>query len=468
MLENLSPDSVFRYFEAICSIPHGSGNTAAISDFCVEFAEKHGLEYIKDALNNVIIKKPATVGFEGHPPIILQGHLDMVCEKKPDSDIDFFKDGLRLRINGDLLSAEGTTLGADDGIAVAMILAVLEDSGMAHPPIEAVFTVDEEIGMDGAEFLDTSLLSGRTLINIDSGEEGIITAGCAGGAKTEFLLPVKYESNKQPCFKIIISGLLGGHSGVDINKGRQNAVKLLAELLSSINCDFRLADINGGFKDNVIPNACECIIACEYDITEAVNEFIKNKISLSEPGLAVTAEPADFPVCFDYESHCRIIDFISAVPNGIIAMSRDIDGFVQSSANIGILKTESEKIKAVVSVRSSIAAEKEEIINNLRGIASEYNAEFSVHGHYPAWEYRRSSRLRDTMTAVYRNLFGTLPKKEAVHAGLECGLFSKKIPDLDAVSIGPNMWDIHTVNERLSIMSVERTYKYLCAVLNEL
>lgn len=468
MLENIAPPRVFHYFEKICSIPHGSGNTGAISSFCVDFAVKHGLEYKKEAINNVIIKKPASAGCENRPPVILQGHLDMVCEKAPDCSIDFSKDALSLELNGDLLSARGTTLGADDGIAVAMILAILEDTSLAHPPIEAIFTVDEEVGMDGAEALDTSYLSGKTLINLDSGEEGILTAGCAGGAKLDFKLPIGFEANELPCCRITLQGLLGGHSGVDINKGRQNADKLMLELLSSIDTEYRLVSINGGFKDNVIPNACECVIAGISDISHYIDSFISSHRSSDEPGLTVISAPAFSALRFDKESHNRAIRLINSIPSGVTAMSAEVEGAVQSSENLGILETGEAALKAVASVRSSVAADKQKMIAALEQAAEDAGAEIIVHGHYPAWEYRKSSHLRSTMISVYSKIFGAEPKVEAVHAGLECGLFNEKIPELDAISMGPDMWDIHTVNERLSISSTERTYKYLCEVLKEL
>ena len=469
MLENTAPQSVFRYFEEICAIPHGSGNTAAISDYCIRFAENKGLWCKKDGLNNVIIKKAASAGAETHPPVILQGHLDMVCEKTADCDIDFKKDGLRLRLNGDLLSANGTTLGADDGIAVAMILAILDDDNLEHPPIEAVFTVDEEVGMDGAEGLDTSCLKGSTLINLDSGEENTLTVGCAGGAKAELKIPITLEKNERQCRKILISGLLGGHSGVDINSGRLNADKLLGKLLSDMPFEFRLVSVKGGFKDNVIPNAGECVIASEGDAAEYIKRFVSENTVKTDSGLKVeidAAETAD--MCFDRESTARITDFLNSVPSGVAAMSADMPDQVESSQNLGIIETEKNFVRAVLSVRSSVAAEKQKLLDDLDKTAEAFGAEISTHGHYPAWEFRKKSRLRDTMVSVFSRLYGTEPIVKTIHAGLECGLFNEKIKNFDAVSTGPDMWDIHTVNERLSVSSVERTYKYICEVLKEL
>lgn len=469
MLENTEPKRVFHYFEAISAIPRGSGNTKAVSDYCVRFAKEHGLEVTQDALNNVIIKKKASAGYENHAAVILQGHLDMVCEKEAGLDFDFLRDGLRLRLDGDLLSAEGTTLGADDGIAVAMILAVLEDETLPHPPIEAVFTIDEETGMDGAEALDVSLLNGSTLINLDSGEEGVLTVGCAGGAKVDMFLPLKKEKNGLGCKKITVSGLLGGHSGIDINKGRLNADRLLASLLSALPFEFRLVSINGGFKDNVIPNACECVIAANEDPAETVAAFLGDNTVSSDGGLKITVEDVETAEsCFDLASTKCALDFLNALPCGVASMSEDMDGLVQSSSNIGILRTEDNGIICVMSVRSSVAAEKQQLLDKIEEEAKRSGAELKTHGHYPAWEYRKNSRLRETMVDVFKKLYGKEPQVETVHAGLECGLFSQKFENFDAVSMGPDMWDIHTVNERLSVSSTERTYNYLCNCLKEL
>ncbi len=475
MLEKLAPERVFHYFESICAIPHGSGNTDAIRAFCVDFAQKHGLEHSYDEHNNVLIRKNASKGYESHPAVVLQGHLDMVCEKTDASKIDFTKDGLQLVINGDNLSADGTTLGADDGIAVAMILAILEDSSLAHPPLEAVFTTDEETGMYGAWGFDTSKLSGHTFINLDSGEEGVLTVGCAGGAKADVVLPLVCEPCNNPCFRISITGLLGGHSGIMINEGRQNADKLLGELLVSLP-SFKLVSISGGFKDNVIPNAAECVLstdAVREEIETAAAKFAETHRIATDPGLSVSV--CDAPkseLCLDRHSTDTITEFLTAVPFGVQAMSEHMKGLVQSSLNLGVIRIDDangkKQFHAVLSVRSSVAAEKQDMLDRLQALAASLGASFSVHGHYPAWEYREHSRLRDVMIAVYEKQTGKKPVVETVHAGLECGLFGEKIKDFDAVSTGPDMWDIHTANEHLSISSTERTYQYICEVLKEL
>ena len=473
MLENLSPERVFHYFEAISAIPRGSGNTKAVSEFCVSFAKEHSLGYKRDAIGNVIIKKPASPTYENHPPVILQGHLDMVCEKANGVSHDFEKDGLSLRVDGDLISADGTTLGADDGIAVAMILAVLEDKDIASPAITALFTVDEETGMYGAQEVDSKDLGASVLINIDSEGEGVLTVGCAGGAKVNIDLPLNTAMNTLPCKKVVLSGLLGGHSGIDINKGRQNADVMLARFISSIGGDVKIVEFIGGFKDNVIPASAECVIVDEnnYNIQALADDFIaKNRID-SDPGLTISAEESEsYPLCFDTRSSKRLLDYILSVPSGVAAMDKNMPELVESSMNLGVVSASAAGgiAKTVLSVRSSVAAKKQALLDDLKGIAARFGAGFSTHGHYPAWEFRKDSRLRDVMVSVYEDLYGKRPTVETVHAGLECGLFCEKIPDFDGVSIGPDMWDIHTANERLSVSSTKRTYDYLCAILKEL
>lgn len=467
-LENLNPADVFGYFEDICSIPHGSGNTKAVSDYCVDFAKKHGLSHVQDYLGNIVIKKPASNGYEEHSPVILQGHLDMVCEKDADCDIDMETEGLSLFTDGDLLGAHGTTLGGDDGIAVAMVLAVLADNTLPHPPIEAVFTVDEETGMYGAEGINPALISGRTLINIDSEDEGVLTAGCAGGARAELSLPFQKKSACEEYYTVKVSGLRGGHSGVEIDKGRYNANCLLANFLLTLP-SFRLADIHGGLKDNAIPALSECTVCCDADIKAAADEFVKANYRETDPDFKITVTPAEkISLAADSDESLSAARFLAELPNGIQAMSEDIDGLVETSLNLGILKTENGKINASFAVRSSKNAKKAELLEKLEVLANKYGAQYSSHGHYPAWEYRKSSPLRDTMINAYEKLYGTRPTVAVIHAGLECGLFSEKLENLDAVSFGPNMLDIHTPRERLSVSSTQRTYRYLCEILKML
>lgn len=469
VLDGLKPASVFSFFEALCAIPHGSGNTDAISTYCVDFAKQRKLEVVRDKYNNVLIRKPATPGMEDHPTVILQGHLDMVCEKEAGVDMDFAKDGLRLFVDGDLVRARGTTLGGDDGIAVAMAMAVLDSDDLRHPPLEVLFTTDEETGMDGAIGLDASLLRGRMLLNIDSEAEGVLTVGCAGGARVDLTLPLSEEAVDWPAWKIEVDGLIGGHSGVEIHKGRLNADKVLGELLQSLPVGYRLIHMEGGLKDNAIPVSAHAVLAAEEDPTGWVTEFLSRNQTSKEPGLVIRVTPCEgAEKAFDRISTDKAVELLCQLPNGVQAMSRDIEGLVQTSLNLGIMECKGNCLSISFSVRSSLSKEKEALLNRLQQIAGAFGAAYHTRGHYPAWEYRTVSPLRDVMTRTYERMYGKTPVVAVIHAGLECGLFSEKIPGLDAVSFGPDLYDIHTPRERMSIASVARTYAYLCEVLAEL
>ncbi len=474
-LTGLRPERVFSYFEDICAIPHGSGNTRAISDYCAAFAAAHGLSCHRDAHHNVIIRKPASAGYETHEPVILQGHLDMVCEKEPDCPLDLARDGLRLRVEGDRLSAEGTTLGGDDGIAVAMILAILEDDRLPHPPLEAVLTVDEEVGMLGAAALDAAEVTGRTLINLDSEEEGILTVGCAGGTRVDLHLPIARTApvgtdSPVKAYRLTVDGLIGGHSGVGIDKGRLNANVLMGRLLASLPA-CRIAALRGGLKDNAIPRRCEAVIRSEADVAAIAEAFVKANRLPSDPDLTVTVEPlaadAITEEC-DETASARMIALLNALPNGVMTMSRHLNGLVETSLNLGVTELSGDGLRLSFAVRSMVEAERQALGERLAAIAGQYGAQFSTYGEYPAWEYREHSRLQDTMIAVFRERYGRAPQVTAVHAGLECGILCEKLPGLDAVSCGPDLADVHTTRERLSIASVGRTYDYLCAVLERL
>ena len=468
-LTHLHPERVFHYFEEICAIPHGSGNCGAVSEYCQEVANKLGLWVKRDELNNVIIKKPASKGYESHEPVILQGHLDMVCEKDADCSIDFTSDGLDLFLEGDWIGAKGTTLGGDDGIAVAMALAILEDDTLPHPPLEVVFTTDEETGMYGAEGLDASVLEGKILLNADSECEGILTVSCAGGARTEIRLPLTEEDNAAPCYRVVFSGLQGGHSGVEINRGRHNADVLMGKFLRTLPEACRVVTIFGGTKDNAIPARAECVIASKEDLSSAAEAFVAAHRNEANAGLTatVTAVPTE-STCLDGESTRRIGEFLATVPNGVQAMSKHIEGLVETSLNLGQLTCEGNELKATFALRSSVNEEKMKLARKLEETASAFGGVCTSHGFYPAWEYKEDSRLRDTMVSVFEKKYGKAPVVEAIHAGLECGFFCDKIPGLDAVSFGPDMRDIHTPRERLSVSSTARTYDYLCEILKQL
>jgi dipeptidase D len=468
VLKGVKPERVFHFFEEMCAIPHGSGNTKAISDYCLNFAKEQGLWYNQDSLNNIIIKKSASKGYEDHPAVIIQGHLDMVCEKEPGLDFDFAKDGLKLKLEGDILSASGTTLGGDDGIAIAFALAVLEDNSLFHPKIEALFTVDEETGMFGAEGFDQTLLEGKRLINIDSGEEGIFTVGCAGGARADISIKLEKSKVTAPIYEVKIGGLMGGHSGVEIDKGRLNANKLMGELLNKIPGEFNLISLSGGEKDNVIPSSCTAVIATTENLFDYAQSFKTKAVITTDPDLWVEVTPTTATAGYSYETSRKAIELITSLPNGIISMSKEIKDLVQTSLNLGVMAIKDDRLTVSFAVRSSVNAEKIELLERLSSVANKFSAEYNSHSHYPAWEYKKDSPLREKMVMAFKKCYGKEPVIEAIHAGLECGLFCDKIPNLDAVSFGPDLFEIHTCREHLSVSSVERSYNFLVEVLKNL
>ena len=475
-LASLKPESVFAYFEKICSIPHGSGNTKQISDYLVSFAKEQGLKFIQDADNNVIIFKNGTTGYEAHPPVILQGHMDMVCEKDADCPLNMETDGLDITHDGAYVYANGTTLGGDDGIAVAMAMALLASKDIPHPPLEVLITVDEEIGLLGAASVDLSALKGKILINLDSEEEGIFTVACAGGATATISLPAPKHPVYGPCFQLVVEGLQGGHSGAEIHKNRANANKVMGELLSRIQkvMPLSITSLSGGAKDNAIPRACQVTAVMLGMHADPINEIIDTlqqeiRAQYDEPEAVIRGENVDAlgGNALSAELSTKVISLLCAVPNGIQAMSEEIPGLVQTSLNLGIAKLDGE-LSLSFSVRSSVNDEKEALLEKLRQVAAFHDAAYSQMGEYPAWEYKKDSHLRDIMVRVYRDMYAKEPAIEAIHAGLECGLLSEKIPGLDCISLGPEMHDIHTSREKLGIASTERIWQFLLEVLKEL
>ena len=475
-LSGLEPRLVFSYFAEICAIPHGSGNTKAISDYLVQFAQQQGLHYIQDSLNNVIIFAPGTAGYEDHPPVILQGHMDMVCEKDETCPIDMETEGLDITHDGTWVFANGTTLGGDNGIAVAYGLALLADKTIPHPPIELVVTVDEETGMYGAAGIDLSMLRGKTLINADSEDEGIFTVSCAGGARGKIALPLKRHPVYGPCVKLIVEGLQGGHSGVEIHKNRANANKVMAILLERVQklMPICLTGFSGGAKDNAIPRSCQATMVVLGMHPEQINEVtleLQNEIraQFDEPEAIVRGDDVDAlgGNALSTEDSAKVIALLNAVPNGVQAWSQDIEGLVQTSMNLGVAEME-DALNLTFAVRSSVNQEKRQVLDQLKALAEQFGGNYSETGDYPAWEYKKDSPLRDVMVETYRELFRKEPQVVAIHAGLECGLLSEKIPGLDCVSLGPDMQDIHTSRERLNIASTERTWQLLLEVLKKL
>lgn len=476
ILTGLQPSGVFEMFEQLCGIPHGSRNTKAISDFCVRFAQEHGLDYRQDDSNNVILFAPATPGMEQAQPVMLQGHLDMVCEKEADCPLDLQKEGLNLRTDGEWIWAEGTTLGGDDGIAVAYALAILADPTIPHPPLEVVLTTDEEIGMLGAAAIDLSEVKARRVLNIDSEEEGVLLAGCAGGATVCCHIPLMWTLKKGLRATVQITGLRGGHSGMEIQKGRANANKLMGRFLNEMDEIFAyaLCTVNGGNKDNAIAreSTADVVILPERlaELTAFAaqrQEAYRAEYGEADPDITVAVTPGTEDTFEIMMGDCRrsVLSVLQQLPNGVQQMSRDIEGLVQTSLNLGILKVDFRGIHLTNSVRSSVNAEKQQLIQQLAEICGKLGGSCEVMGEYPAWEYKADSPLREIMTEVYMEQYGRKPAVEVIHAGLECGLLSGKLDGLDCVSFGPDIVDIHTTREKLSIPSVQRTWKLLLEVL---
>ncbi len=475
-LKGLKPEKVFKYFEEICSIPHGSGDMERISDYCLDFAKKHNLKAIKDEENNVIIFKDASKGYENSEPIILQGHLDMVCQKTEDCTIDFETDGLDLTVEGDFLSANGTTLGGDNGIAVAFILAILASDEYAHPPIEAVFTTDEEIGMIGAMALCTDSLRAKRMINLDSEEDDTVTVSCAGGSDFKATLNVKREKAVGKEVVIALGGLLGGHSGVEIDKGRVNASVLMGRVLNYLNsvCDFEVVEITGGDKSNAIPNKTTVKLVTSDETLEIKAkeylEIIKQEIKSREKDFDFAVEiKTEEKECFviDKASKDALVYTLVCVPNGIVEMSKEIDGLVETSLNLGILKTSDNAINFGFALRSNKQSALDFLKQKLSLFFSFGNFEIETSGDYPPWEFVENSQLQEIYKTSYKEQIGMAPKVEAIHAGLECGVFASKIKNLDCISIGPALFDVHTANEKLSISSTERIFNLVLKILEK-
>ena len=475
-LENCEPKRVFYYFEELCKIPHGSGNTKQISDYLVSFAKEHGLEYVQDEMNNVVIYKPATEGYEDAPAVILQGHMDMVCEKRPDVDHDFTKDPLNISVKDGYVTANGTTLGGDDGIAVAYGLALLESKDLAHPALEVLITVDEEIGLLGAEGFDCSVLKGKRLINLDSEAEGSLWISCAGGLSGISTIPVQRVEAEGQKAAVKITGLMGGHSGAEIDKKRANANVLMGRFLYSLQQEtaYEIISLAGGQKDNAITREADAELLVE-DINsvkacaEKLQKGFREEYAGTDEG--ITVEITDLGVASAKVLHPtsreKVLFFLMEVPFGIQKMSGSIDGLVETSTNIGIVKLGEDEFLGSSSVRSSVEAAGAALSDKICYLTEFLGGEYTVQGAYPAWEYRKDSPLRDQMVEVYEEMYGEKPNVVAIHAGLECGLFYK-IEGLDCVSLGPNMKDIHTSEEVLDIASTERVWKYLVKVLESL
>jgi len=473
VLSHLEPAKVFKFFEEICSVPHGSGNIWQISNYCADFAKQRGLNYVQDELGNVIIFAPATPGYEDAETIILQGHMDMVCVKTDDCPLDLAKDGLILGEDGVNVFAKGTSLGADNGIAVAMALALVDSPEHPRPAVELLLTVDEETGLFGAAGVDMAPMKGKKLINMDSEEEGVFTVSCAGGMRACCTMPVVRESVELPRCSLVIEGLLGGHSGIEINKGRGNANKLMGRLLACAaeKTDLRVVSLNGGYADNVITRDCRAIV-CAADpaavkaAAEEMQAQFLQELGETDSGVKVIFEqlPDEATMAVSAADSAKVVAIMKAVPQGVQAMSKSIEGLVQTSLNLGQLRLE-DVLLLKFSLRSSVSAEKKAMLDGLVELFQANGGSITTEGDYPAWEYREDSPLRDLMIETYVDLYGKQPVVDAIHAGLECGLLSGKRPELDCISIGPDLVAVHSVNEKLSIASTQRVWQFLLEVL---
>ena len=475
VLGHLEPKAVFDFFEQICAIPHGSFNNTQLSNWLVAFARSRGLEYYQDAAENVVIIKEATPGYENAEPVIVQGHMDMVCEKEADCSKDMARDGLDLVVDGDTVYAKGTTLGGDDGIAVAIGLALLDAKDLCHPRLEVVFTTDEEVGMPGAAAFDAFMLRGRRMLNLDSEEEGVFTVSCAGGGVTHVTLPVSRAAFDGTVMTVSVSGLVGGHSGVEINKGRANADMLLGRLLyeAAQKTDLRVICAEGGLKDNAIPTAAKAVVSVADAalLRKACDEMaaiFAVEYQVTDSGICVAVSEGGEGLPMDADSSERVIGLLVCAPNGVQVMSADIEGLVQTSLNLGILKTEENEVMAAFCIRGSVDSQRKMLQQRLDCLARQLGGSIVIIGDYPGWAYRQDSPLRDMMRALFVEQYGYEPKIEALHAGLECGLFAGKLPGLDCVSFGPDLTDIHTPREKMYISSVQRTWKLVVELLRRM
>jgi len=477
-IANLNPRLVWEQFDAITQVPRPSKKEGRIIEYLVEFAKKHGLEYQKDAIGNVVMRKPATAGFEERPAVVLQAHMDMVCEKNSDVEFDFEHDAIRTRIDGEWVKAEGTTLGADCGIGMAAALAVLIDPEVQHGPIEALFTVDEETGLTGAFELGEGMLTGKYLLNLDSEDEGEIFIGCAGGIDTI----ATFHSTMEPApknyafFRVDVSDLLGGHSGDDIDKGRVNSNKTVARLLwdGMQSCELRLSYFSGGNLRNAIPREAYAI----FGVPERFkNEFLKryrlfaadleNEFRFREPNFKITLnEMPQVDEVLDAKTQFGLIYSLVGVPNGVISMSFAMPGLVETSTNLASVKFgENGDIVVTSSQRSSVESAKTYVMQMVESVFALAGADVAHTDGYPGWAPDPQSKLLGVTVESYKRLFGTEPKVRAIHAGLECGLFLEKYPELEMVSFGPTLRGVHSPDERLEIATVDKFWKLLLEVL---
>lgn len=480
ILQNLQPKKVFQYFEEISQIPRGSGNEKAISDYLVSVAKKLNLEVYQDEALNVIIKKPGTKGYENSPTVIIQGHMDMVCEKNKGTDHDFEKDPLKLRVVDDMVYATDTTLGADNGIAVAYSLAILDSTDISHPPLEVLITSDEEAGMSGAMALSKEHINGKILLNLDNEEEGHLLVSCAGGIRSKHILKVNLEEvgDYNNFLHITVRGLKGGHSGMEINKERGNSNKIMGRILKSLlPINYKLASVYGGSKNNAIPREADTIIALKSadiekakEIINSWNPILANELKIQDPGIKISIleNTEKIEKVFTRVDTEKTVNLLYLIPNGINSNSVEIEGLVESSTNLGVVTTNRDTVEFDSAIRSSVASLKDEIVLRSKTVADLLGAEFETTAGYPEWQYDSESKVRELCKEVYKRMYRKDAKIVAIHAGVECGLFNERLGKLDMISFGPDLFDVHTPQEHMSISSVKNVWEYLLEVLKEL
>ncbi len=480
LLGGLKPELLWKHFEEICNIPHPSRKEQKLAQYIVSFAKQNKLEYQTDDFGNVVIRKPATPGFENKTPVVLQGHLDMVAEKNNDVVHDFDKDPIKPYVDGDWVKAKGTTLGSDNGIGVAAAMAVLESNDLQHGPLEALFTLDEETGLNGAQALKPGFLKSKILINLDSEEDGAFYIGCSGG-QTTF---VKFTSNPSEApantasFEIKIMGLKGGHSGLDIQTGRGNAIKLMSRLLHELNYKFgiRLVSINGGSKHNAIPRESFAIVRVPKKVgtefltfVENYNSVVKSELASIEPNLNVfAAEVKSKAKVMDKTTAANLIDSLFVVQNGVIKMSADIEGLVETSTNLAVITTKGKSVEVILSQRSSVESEKKEISNAVAATFRLAKADVKQGDGYPGWKPDIHSPVLSVMKNVFQNMYSNQPEVKAIHAGLECGIIKERFPDMDMISFGPTITGAHSPDEQVQISTVEKFWNLLASALKNI
>ncbi|MDF1611522.1 aminoacyl-histidine dipeptidase [Stygiobacter electus] len=476
-LLNLKPELLWKHFEEICKRPHPSRKEKLLADYVISVAKKNNLKYKVDKFGNVVVSKPATPGFENVTPVVLQGHLDMVAEKNADVKHDFDKDPIQPYVDGDWVKAKGTTLGSDNGIGVAAALAVLEDNSIQHGPIEALFTLDEETGLNGAQALEPGFINGEIMMNLDSEEDGALYIGCAGGQNST--VKFNFKLNDIPAntvaVELKVTGLKGGHSGLDIHLGKGNAIKLMVRLLHELNYNYgiRLVNINGGSKHNAIPRECFATIRVpkkSFDdvkgYVEHYNEIVRAELSTVEPTLIVSAENSKSKSkVMDKTTANNLIDSLYAVPNGVIKMSADIEGLVETSTNLAVVTTKAKYVEVVLSHRSSVESEKKDLGNSIAALFKLAKAEVTQGDGYPGWKPNINSPILGVMKKVFHEKLGKEPEVKAIHAGLECGIILERFPHLDIISFGPTIFGAHSPDEKVQISTVQTFWNNLTEAL---